>query len=168
MDSKIIIDSTVFYAGLPFRSLDTYYTTPHIADELQRIPFFNNRIETLLNSNRLQIIDPSSISLQSILKDSLNIENKKSLSDADISILALAKDFISEDYSVMVLTDDFAIQNVAKKLGISYKPLLYAGIKYSGQWINYCSACNSVYQSTDDVCKNCGNPLKRKLQRRHP
>jgi len=128
LDSKIIIDSTAFYAGLPFRSLDKYYTTPHIADELQRIPFFNNRIETLLNSNRLQIIDPSSISLQSILKDSLNIENKKSLSDADISILALAKDFISEDYSVMVLTDDFAIQNVAKKLGISYKPLLYAGI----------------------------------------
>ena len=59
-------------------------------------------------------------------------------------------------------------QNVAKKLGISYKPLLYTGIKYSGQWINYCSGCNSVYQSTDDVCKNCGNPLKRKLQRRHP
>jgi len=57
---------------------------------------------------------------------------------------------------------------VAKKLGISYKPLLYAGIKYSGQWINYCSGCNSVYQSTADVCKNCGNPLKRKLQRRHP
>ena len=78
MDSKIIIDSTAFYAGLPFRSLDKYYITPHIGDELQRIPFFNNRIETLLTSNRLQIIDPSSISLQYILKNSLNIENKKS------------------------------------------------------------------------------------------
>ena len=116
MDSKIIIDSTAFYAGLPFRSLDKYYTTPHIGDELQRIPFFNNRIETLLNSNRLQIIDPSSISLQSILKNSLNIENKKSLSDADISILALAKDFISEDYSVIVLTDDLPSKMWLKNL----------------------------------------------------
>ena len=168
MDSKIIIDSTAFYAGLPFRSLEEYYTTPSISDELRRVPFFNNRIETLINSNRLKIITPSSDSIKSILKQSLDIENEKSLSEADVSILALAKDFIEQYSSVTILTDDFAIQNVAKKLKILYSPLLYSGIKYSGQWILICSACNRVYQSTDTICENCGNPLKRKLQRRHP
>ena len=168
MDSKIIIDSTAFYAGLPFRSLDRYYTTSQINDELQKIPFFSTRIETLINSNRLQIVEPSSKAVEHILKNSLNIENKKSLSDADMSILALAYDFIDANDSVIVLTDDYAIQNVAKKLDISYNPLVYSGIKYSGQWINFCSGCNRISKSTDKICINCGNPLKRKLQRRHP
>ena len=168
MDSKIIIDSTAFYAGLPFRSLERYYTTSQINDELQKIPFFLTRIEILINSNRLQIVEPSSKAMEHILKNSLNIENKKSLSDADMSILALAYDFIAANDSVMVLTDDYAIQNVARKLDISYNPLVYSGIKYSGQWINFCSGCNRISKSTDKICINCGNPLKRKLQRRHP
>tara|TARA_Y100000590_G_scaffold66244_1_gene71696 strand:+ start:794 stop:1300 length:507 start_codon:yes stop_codon:yes gene_type:complete len=168
LDSKIIIDSTAFYAGLPFRSLDCYYTTIQINEELQKIPFFSSRIETLIHSNRLQIIEPSSKAVEYILKNSLNIENKKSLSDADISILALAYDFLEENHNVIVLTDDYAIQNVAKKLDIFYKSLLYSGIKYSGKWINFCSACSSISESNDKTCINCGNPLKRKLQRRHP
>lgn len=168
MYSKIIIDSTVFYAGVPFRSLEQYYTTNYITKELQKITFFRNRIETLINSNRLIIVDPSEPSFDTILQNSLIIENKRSLSDADISILALAKDFLSQAYEVVILTDDFAIQNVAKKLDINYIPLLYSGIKYSGLWINFCSGCNKIYQNHDKICKNCGNPLKRKLQRRHP
>ena len=79
MDSKIIIDSTAFYAGLPFRSLERYYTTPQINDELQKIPFFSTRIETLINSNRLQIVEPSSKAVEHIMKNSLNIENKPSV-----------------------------------------------------------------------------------------
>jgi len=165
LDSRIIIDSTVFYAGIPFVSLEKYYTTNQIIEELYKITFFKNRIETLVSSNRLVVTSPSSSSFESISKATLLIENKSSLSVADISIIALAKDFLIQGWNGIILTDDFAIQNVAKNQNIPYRPLLYSGIKHSGKWISFCSGCNKSYIKTEKICIICGNPLKRKLNK---
>ena len=79
-----------------------------------------------------------------------------SLSDEDISSIALSLELGAE-----LLTDDFAVSNVAKNLGIQVIPVMTKGIKTVGRWIHYCSSCG--ISSKKLTCTNCGNKLTKKL-----
>mgnify|MGYP000274144105 FL=1 len=87
MGFRSIIDSTAFYAGLPFHSFECYYTTDLILDELNRITFFRIRIETLLSNDRLLIHNPLPVYYSQVQTNAQKIEKNKELSPADISVL---------------------------------------------------------------------------------
>lgn len=165
MDFRSIIDSTAFYAGLPFHSLECYYTTNLILDELNRISFFRTRIETLLNNNRLLIHNPLSIYYSKVETNAKNIETIKQLSSADISVIALALDFKVQGIDNCLISDDYGVQNLAKIMNLKFNSLLYSGIKYSGIWVRICPYCRTSFDYKIKICSNCGSSLKKKLKR---
>ena len=61
-----------------------------------------------------------------------------------------------------IITDDFAISNVAKNIGLDIAPIMTKGIKDVGKWIHYCPGCKASYQGGKE-CSICGTTLKRKL-----
>ena len=61
-----------------------------------------------------------------------------------------------------IISDDFAISNVAKNLGLEIIPIMTKGIKHVGKWIHYCPGCR-INHATGKECPMCGTPLKRKL-----
>jgi rRNA maturation endonuclease Nob1 len=64
---------------------------------------------------------------------------------------------------VIVITDDYAIQNILEDLGIRYRPLSRK-IKKRIKWIYVCSKCGKHF-STDyheDVCAYCGGEIVRR------
>lgn len=77
------------------------------------------------------------------------------LTEADVSILALAK-----DHNAVLVTDDFAICNLAKSLSIELLNLGTKGISERRKWIKYCGICGKGYSSTQSVCSLCGNKLR--------
>ena len=77
------------------------------------------------------------------------------LSDADISILALAK-----EYNVTLVTDDFALCNLAKTMSIGLLNLGTKGIREIRKWTKFCSSCGRGYSSAKSVCSICGNKLR--------
>ena len=77
------------------------------------------------------------------------------LTDADISILALAK-----DYNVTLVTDDFALCNLAKTMSIGLLNLGTKGIKETRKWTKFCSSCGRGYPSSISICSICGNKLR--------
>ena len=77
------------------------------------------------------------------------------LTDADVSILALAK-----DYNAVLVSDDFAISNLAKSLSIELLNLGTKGIRERRKWIKYCGICGKGYSSAQSVCLRCGNKLR--------
>ena len=79
-----------------------------------------------------------------------------SLSDGDISSIALSLELDTE-----LISDDYAVSNVAKQTGIIIKPLMTKGIETIGKWIHYCSPCG--ISSDKSICPNCGNKLRKKL-----
>ena len=79
------------------------------------------------------------------------------LSKQDISILALCIENKGE-----IVTDDFAISNVAKNLGLTIIPIMTKGIKDVGKWIHYCPGCRTNHPNGVE-CPICGTPLNRKL-----
>ena len=156
MDFKIL-DASAFYAGVPFRSTDVCYTTPLVYEEIRHIKKNHDAIGTLLETRRLEIREPSLEYIKNAIKASKNTGDFPQLSKQDISIIALGIETKGE-----IISDDFAISNVAKNLGLEIIPIMTKGIKDVGKWVHYCPGCRTNH-ATGKECPVCGTPLKRKL-----
>ena len=156
MDFRIL-DASAFYAGVPFRSSEDCYTTSLVYDEIQHIKKNHDALGILLETNRLKIREPDGQSTQAAIKAAKNTGDFPQLSKQDISIIALGIETKGQ-----IITDDFAISNVAKNIGLNIVPIMTKGIKDVGKWIHYCPGCKASYQNGKE-CSICGTALKRKL-----
>ena len=156
MDFRIL-DASAFYAGVPFRSSEDCYTTSSVYDEIKHIKKNHDALGTLLETNRLKIRDPCVESMKSAVEKSKDTGDFPQLSKQDISIIALGIEMNGE-----IISDDFAISNVAKNLNLKVSPIMTKGIKDVGKWIHYCPGCKTSH-SIGKKCPSCGTPLKRKL-----
>jgi len=152
-----ILDASAFYAGIPFRSANDCYTTSLVYDEIKHIKKNQEVLETLLETNRLKIRDPDEESILLAINTSKNTGDYQQLSKQDLSIIALCLDLKGQ-----IITDDFAISNVAKNLGLDISPVMTSGIKDVGKWFYYCPGCGSKPKN-GKKCPNCGTFLKKKL-----
>jgi len=156
LDFKIL-DASAFYAGVPFRMSDDCYTTTLVYDEIKHIKKSHDVLGTLLETNRLKIREPEKISIDKATESAKNTGDYPQLSKQDISIIALCIENHGE-----IVSDDFAISNVAKNLGLKISPIMTKGIKDVGKWIHYCPGCKTNHPNGVE-CPICATPLKRKL-----
>ncbi len=159
MDFKIL-DASAFYAGVPFRSSNDYYTTSFVYDEIKHIKKNHDALGILLEANRLKIRDPDKESTEAAIKAAKDTGDFSQLSRQDISIIALCIEMNGE-----IISDDFAISNVIKNLGLKISPIMTQGIKDVGKWVHYCPGCRTNHTNVKE-CPICGTPLKRKLLER--
>jgi len=152
-----ILDASAFYAGLPFRSSNDCYTTSLVYDEIKHIKKNHDALGTLLETNRLKIREPDKESTKTAIMAAKDTGDFPQLSKQDISIIALCIEMNGE-----IISDDFAISNVVKNLGLKISPIMTQGIKDVGKWIHYCPGCRTNHTNKKE-CPICGTPLKRKL-----
>ena len=163
MTEKIhVLDSTAFYAGIPFQGEGKYYTTYQVLDEVRgRGP------GAQLIHQRVQVTEPSKESIEKVKEASKKTGDKKSLSEADTSILAVTLDLVKSRSgdSVVLVTDDFAVRNVAEVIGISLSETAIRGEWKRITWVTYCKGCGKEYMETKrSVCEVCGTKLSRKAR----
>ena len=151
------MDATAFYAGIPFVSNDCFITTSMVYEEIRHIKTKQGALEMLQQTNRLQIRDPSEEIIDIVKNASIKTGDNATMSKQDITIIALAL-----ENNIELITDDFAVTNVAKQLKIKTSSLMTEGIRKVGKWISYCSACGKEF-SKQKECPICGNKLNRKL-----
>ncbi|MGH1521267.1 MAG: NOB1 family endonuclease [Nitrosopumilus sp.] len=156
MDFKIL-DASAFYAGVPFRTANDCHTTNLVYEEIKHIKKNHVALGILLETNRLKIREPDEKSIEAAIKAAKETGDYPQLSKQDISIIALCIDVKGE-----MISDDFAISNVIKNLGLKISPVMTKGIKDVGRWIHYCPGCKVNYENGKE-CTSCGTPLKRKL-----
>ncbi|MDH3657622.1 MAG: nucleotide-binding protein [Nitrosopumilus sp.] len=156
MDFRIL-DASAFYAGVPFRSSSDCYTTSLVYDEIKHIKKNHDALGTLLETNRLKIREPNKESIEAATKAAKDTGDFQQLSKQDISIIALCIEMKGE-----IISDDFAISNVAKNFGLKVSPIMTKGIEDIGKWVHYCPGCRTNHTSGKE-CPMCGTPLKRKL-----
>tara|TARA_Y100000590_G_scaffold426580_1_gene535827 strand:+ start:1152 stop:1631 length:480 start_codon:yes stop_codon:yes gene_type:complete len=156
LDSRVV-DATAFYAGIPFTSEDKFITSSRVYDEIKHIKSKHGAIDMLQQTNRLVVQEPSEEFLKIVKTIAEKTGDKNTISEQDISIIALALECKTE-----LITDDFAVTNVAEQLEIKTCPLMTNGIRTLGKWISYCSACGKEF-SKEKECPLCGNKLNRKL-----
>ncbi len=136
------------------------YTTSLVYEEIKHIKKNHEAVRTLLETNRLKIMDPDNESKNSAILLAKKTGDYQQLSKQDISIVALCIKLKGQ-----IITDDFAITNVAHNMGLKTSPIMTRGIRDVGRWIHYCPGCR-INHIAGKECPNCGTPLKRKLLKR--
>lgn len=159
MSEKIhVLDSTAFFAGIPFQGEGRYYTTYHVMDEVG-----SRGIGSQLIHSRVQVTEPSKAAVQKVKQVSLKTGDSKSLSEADTSIIAVSLDLASSGSEVILVTDDFAVRNVAEALGIGLSQTNVRGEWKQITWVTYCKGCGKEYSDPKaTTCDVCGTKLSRK------
>jgi len=152
-----VLDATAFYAGMPFSSNDSFMTTSVVYEEIQHIKAKQGALDILQQTNRLQVRDPEKKTINIVNETAEKTGDKQTISEQDVSIIALAL-----ENKIELITDDFAVTNVAKQLGIKTASLMTQGIGTVGRWISYCPVCGKEF-SKEKECPICGNKLNRKL-----
>ena len=160
MDSRIL-DASAFYAGIPFGSPDRNYTTSLVYDEIKHIKKSHDAIGILIETKRLIIKDPHDKNTKRVISTS---KDSGRFSDL-IKKLIFSSIALSLELKGEIITDDFAVSNVSKNLGLKVVPILTLGISKVGKWIYYCKGCRRSFSETVE-CPLCGNLLERKLKRK--
>ena len=144
------------------------YSVPEVTDELRGQTGPSIRVSLSTSSGKLKIRSPSTESLEEIGSRASMLGDEGALSKADRGVLALALDLRKEGTAPIIVSDDYAVQNVAEAVGIAYQSLATLGIRQRFDWTFYCPACFRRYPGAleMEVCQVCGTKLKRKPLRK--
>jgi UPF0271 protein len=148
----------------PIQSQVEQYTVFSVLDEIKDRNA-RYRIDVALDMGNLKIAEPTPKSRENIISVSSRLGDINSVSGTDIDVLALALDISVSGRSCLIVTDDYAIQNVSNQLGIRFKTLTTKGIRYQFQWRLNCPACGRTYpqEFKGQICPVCGTLLKRRV-----
>jgi len=155
-----VLDSSAFYAGVPFSSNEPSYITPLVYNEIDHIKKDHGAVQILIETKRLTINEPEDEFVTAANNAAKKSGDFSNLSDEDVSTIALSLQLNAE-----LVTDDFAVSNVAKNLNIKVIPVMTDGIKNVVTWRYYCPGCKANFSKIIE-CPRCGNKLKRKAVKR--
>nr|WP_048187657.1 ribonuclease VapC [Methanococcus voltae] len=151
-----ILDASAFIHGYnPMLEEGEHFTTNNIVEEVKTkedIVFLS------IESNRVKIMEPSAEILNMVKETALKTGD--AVSDNDMEILALSIQLFG-----ILYTDDYGIQNVAKKFEIIVKNINMEGIKKEFIWRKMCKGCKKLYNVnySSETCEICGAELVRKM-----
>lgn len=157
---EFVLDANAFYAGMPFLSCSKSYTTNLVFNEVKHLRKSYSILEALIDTGNLRVIDPGKYFLEKISTIAKKSGDSSKLSDADLSVLALAYELHKA-----LISDDYAVQNIARLLNIPVRTISTKGIKEARKWISFCSACGKAYRPNITECLICGNKLRRRFKR---
>jgi UPF0271 protein len=155
MTKTYVLDASAFIYGMfPGGELVTPSKVyEEVKDEASRL-----KLEMLAH---LKVKEPEPPYVDEAKKAAQETGDSVRLSPSDVDLLALAAEEHAAGKDVALLTDDYAVQNVARKMGLTILPLHQKRIKYKIVWEKRCMGCNRTYKE-GDVCEVCGSPLKLK------
>ncbi|MCD6236156.1 MAG: nucleotide-binding protein [Thaumarchaeota archaeon] len=156
-----VLDSTAIFLGFTEVSNCILATSSKILEEIK---YGDGRYRALATreGGLIKVLDPGKEFVREVEKAASDL-GESGLSEADVSILALALQLSKEGRKTSIVTSDYSVQNVASKLGIKVEPILHRGIKKTIEWTVYCSVCHWVGKGVPgEPCPRCGHPLKRR------
>jgi len=165
-----VLDSSPFIFGFSISSSTVAYTTEEVIQEVSRNRFVKLKIEIYTLQGSLKVLSPPSEYLSKVSLATAETADLKVLSKTDLSIIALAL-YLKEnmDKELVLITDDYSLQNIAYVLGIKFKSMTVKEITRKIKWMIYCPACGKVVkESKMSICPICGHQLRRKATEKAP
>jgi len=157
----LVLDTSAFYAGVPYtNTTENLVTSPDVISEVS-----NERTRTLIALSKINVWQATPDAFKRV-KDAARGTGDNNLSKADQSVLALCLSIVADGNEAILLSDDFAVENVASKLGIKARPLMTNGIKSASEWVFFCPACGKKYSKERPDCIVCGTKLEKRLKKK--
>jgi len=129
-------------------------------------------VSEILDENSSIYFNVKGLKVESASDKSTNIVKEVSsktgdiyrLSETDLKVLAKALDEKEKGNDVVLVTDDYSIQNVAMALGIKFETVVRQGISKGFKWVRVCKGCGRKIDS--EICPICGSEaVMRKVKK---
>ncbi len=147
-----VLDTSVFIHD--FHVTEPTVTVPEVRDELEDENAY--RFDALEGSGmRIHIPDPETI--DRIRRAAREGGDHGELSETDVRLLATAFELDGT-----IVTDDYAMQNVASILDIEVEAIAQDGIDETRHWNFQCQGCGREFEEDHERCPICGTGLSRK------
>ena len=143
-----VADASVFIWGK--RPEGELITVPVVEAELKDI-----RARSRLHIYETRVESPTTIALKAARDAAEQTGDIRSLSAADLEVLAKAL-----EYNATLATDDYALQNVALHLGLKIEPIGQPRIKKERKYVQRCQGCGQRFEG--EACPDCGTPARKK------
>ena len=147
-----VLDSPAFIND--YTTSEQIATIPLVREELEDEAGY--RFDALEGSGmRIHIPDPETV--ERIERAARETGDAETLSRTDVRLLATAFEL-----DATLVTDDYAMQNVADKLSVAVEVIARDGIEEQRNWLFQCQGCGREFDENHDRCEICGSDLNRK------
>lgn len=147
-----VLDSSAF--------IHEYHTTNQTAS----IPLVREELEDesayrydAMEGSGMHIHIPTDETIDTVRRAAAELGDLEELSDTDIRLVAT-----TFELDGTLVTDDYAMQNVAEKLNVDVEVIAREGISEQRHWTFQCQGCGREFDEQRDRCEICGSPLARK------
>jgi endoribonuclease Nob1 len=159
----LVLDTSAFIMGFNPTRKGEAYSVRAVEEELSSGSMPQLRFRMFSEKGNLTVKPPSARAQEVVEDATAKMGEAGYLSKADREVLALALDLKLDGHETVIVSDDYAVQNVADQLQIGHSSLANFGIVHRFRWIMYCPACFRRYKPPEKTCRVCGTALKRKV-----
>lgn len=154
IDSSVLLHYTPDFTRRRFLAPDS--VIKEIVDET-----VSSIVESAVKDQRLVVANPGRRSLERAASKAAESGDLDGLSKADLDVLALAL-----EKKAVVVSDDYAIQNTARHLGLKTESALQDGIRETVRWVRKCEGCGKTYETgRKGSCDICGSRIVKRPSR---
>ena len=132
-------------------------SVPEVREELTDSAGF--RFDAAAGSG-MQVQVPGEAALRAVQNAAKQTGDDRELSETDRRLLAVA-----DELNGTLVTDDYAMQNVADELGVGVDVIAQEGIDEQRNWNFQCQGCGREFDESKERCPVCGSALSRKRPR---
>lgn len=147
-----VLDSSAFFASF-YEEGVLLITIDAVVDEVRDAVSVMHL--NILQERGLRVEPVDAVQIKSVLDAARKTQDIDKLSDTDIQVIAKAK-----EHGGIIVTDDYAIQNVATVLGIKVRSLMQKKIRSVYVGLRKCVGCGHKSES-DAICPVCGSSTRR-------
>jgi UPF0271 protein len=140
------------------------FTTPEVLNELHSGKIDSSSQVPLINETSIRVLTPNEASMRRV-NEVADGAGEVSLSETDRSLIALSLELKDNGYKPILVTDDYALQNSAEIMGLSFQPYVERGIIHRYKWKLVCPGCFREYKFSNriETCPVCGTKLKKRI-----
>ncbi len=151
-----IIDTSAILSGKINITSDNYIFPDSVISEIRK-----GNLKTIIDSvDSIRIEMPENEYIEKVVTFAKKTGDYYVLSRTDIDVIALALQL-----NATIITDDYAIQNVAKLMGLEYSGAGIDAIKKEIKWKYRCTGCHKIYRDYIEICPICGHKTKRYIKK---
>jgi UPF0271 protein len=147
-----VLDSSAFIRE--YHTDERTATIPLVREELQDESAY--RYDAMEGSG-MHVHIPGQETVEKVERAARDLGDLAELSDTDVRLVAAAFELDGT-----LVTDDYAMQNVADRLGVVVEVIAHDGIEEQREWRFQCQGCGREFDDEKERCPICGSGLSRK------
>lgn len=147
-----VLDSSAFIHE--YHTSESMASIPSVEEELEDESAY--RFDAMEGAG-MHIHIPADNTVETVERAAIETGDGEELSDTDVRLVATAFELDGT-----LVTDDYAMQNVAEKLEVEVEVIAREGIDEQRNWLFQCQGCGREFDEQHDRCPICGSALSRK------